>query len=450
MKDASSEFNKNSFFSHLPDLKATWLYRLLAFAFFFELGLQSVSKGWGYQVAYFTILALLIFDALKANALSLKVLFFGSSLIFLLASLWSLPYITNHAYLSGLFALFAFGALLSRNKAQYEEKILWGLRLSTILLYFFAFLHKLNVDYVSPPQSCVMWVWNEQIVPRFFPSVFQINGRAVSTVFIWGSLLLEAVLAVCLATRLPKKWLFILAYIFHGALSFRFPLISLIMLPLFLSFVPRTAEKGDLISPWFWNPFVLGALVFFTHRMPPGGSLHEVFILGAWLAPLLYSYFGWQIFRHFQEESTSPLEPNLLARGPLPRVFLLLIVLSGFAPYLGLKTFQSFSMYSNLRVEGGVTNHFFLPQLSLSSRLDELVLVRKTNHPRLLRYENRTKFMPEEFMKNLLDEKSRYFAEYERVSSQQSQRYEGKPRLLSTMQKKFFGTRVLDPSGCTW
>jgi hypothetical protein len=38
-----------------------------------------------------------------------------------------------------------------------------------------------------------------------------------------------------------------------------------------------------------------------------------------------------------------------------------LVFLNGLSPYLGLKTENSFSMFSNLRTEGNVTNHYLVP-----------------------------------------------------------------------------------------
>jgi hypothetical protein len=42
-------------------------------------------------------------------------------------------------------------------------------------------------------------------------------------------------------------------------------------------------------------------------------------------------------------------------------VFPALVVLNGLSPYLGLKTENSFAMFSNLRTEGGISNHFIVP-----------------------------------------------------------------------------------------
>src|SRR5690606_38333670 len=38
-----------------------------------------------------------------------------------------------------------------------------------------------------------------------------------------------------------------------------------------------------------------------------------------------------------------------------------IVFLNGASPYLGLKTENSYSMFSNLRTEGGETNHYLVP-----------------------------------------------------------------------------------------
>ena len=61
-------------------------------------------------------------------------------------------------------------------------------------------------------------------------------------------------------------------------------------------------------------------------------------------------------------------------------MFPLLVVLNGFAPYLGLKTQTSFSMFSNLITENGKTNHFFIPsELQIFDYQREIVIIKDTN-----------------------------------------------------------------------
>jgi hypothetical protein len=48
---------------------------------------------------------------------------------------------------------------------------------------------------------------------------------------------------------------------------------------------------------------------------------------------------------------------------PLPHfIFVVIALLNGVSPYLGIRTLSTFSMYSNLRVEPDYTNHCFMPK----------------------------------------------------------------------------------------
>jgi hypothetical protein len=59
-----------------------------------------------------------------------------------------------------------------------------------------------------------------------------------------------------------------------------------------------------------------------------------------------------------------------------------LVLINGLNPYLGLRTQLSFSMFSNLRTEGGRTNHLFMPRLiTLQPYEDDLVEVIEASDP---------------------------------------------------------------------
>jgi hypothetical protein len=64
---------------------------------------------------------------------------------------------------------------------------------------------------------------------------------------------------------------------------------------------------------------------------------------------------------------------NRVAAPQLALVVLLL--LNAASPYLGGKTTSSFTMFSNLRTEDGVSNHLFLPRAPVSSPQDDLVRI---------------------------------------------------------------------------
>jgi len=78
----------------------------------------------------------------------------------------------------------------------------------------------------------------------------------------------------------------------------------------------------------------------------------------------------------------NPSLPSLLQQ--VGTATLLLAALNGAAPYLGLKTQSTWALWSNLRVEGGTTNHLFIPaSLQLFGYTGECVTVTKTNVPAL-------------------------------------------------------------------
>ncbi|HEV2819506.1 MAG TPA: hypothetical protein VGW11_03270, partial [Solirubrobacteraceae bacterium] len=63
-----------------------------------------------------------------------------------------------------------------------------------------------------------------------------------------------------------------------------------------------------------------------------------------------------------------------------------LLVLNGLSPYLGLKTESSFTMFSNLKTEGGYWNHAFIPEaVKVFPYQDQLVRVTDSNDPVLER-----------------------------------------------------------------
>lgn len=56
-----------------------------------------------------------------------------------------------------------------------------------------------------------------------------------------------------------------------------------------------------------------------------------------------------------------------------------LVLFNVLTPYLGLKTASTMTMYSNIKVEGGSTNHFFFPVIPAFGYLNDLIKIRDTN-----------------------------------------------------------------------
>lgn len=71
----------------------------------------------------------------------------------------------------------------------------------------------------------------------------------------------------------------------------------------------------------------------------------------------------------------------------LAHITVLLALINGLCPYLGLKTRATWSSFSNLRVEAGVSNHFFIPEwLQVFGYTRECVTITQASVPMLRRH----------------------------------------------------------------
>ena len=95
-----------------------------------------------------------------------------------------------------------------------------------------------------------------------------------------------------------------------------------------------------------------------------------------------------------------------------------LVVVNGLAPYIGLKTQTSFTMYSNLRTETA-NNHFFMPTLRLAGFQDDIVTVHDSNLQELQSYVDSDFAMTYFEFRRLISEAADDFeVEYERANMQ--------------------------------
>jgi hypothetical protein len=104
------------------------------------------------------------------------------------------------------------------------------------------------------------------------------------------------------------------------------------------------------------------------------------------LAPLAWLLGSKRLAADFAARS-----PGRLAYAPILLVFPALVFFHGMSPYLGLRTVPAFSMFSNLRTEGGLTNHWFMPgrALRIAGFQEDLVTVRSAEDEELIRFARR-------------------------------------------------------------
>ncbi len=232
---------------------------------------------------------------------------------------------------------------------------------------------------------------------------------------IYLTLFIEAAIPIMLVVRRLRIAGLLLAFGFHFALAmdpgdvvFNF---SAMLLALFYLFLPEgfSQSLGGTLAPFhrWWTrlrppqlqwiiaraivflaiPAIVIALIF-RAAIPTGMTfeasrrvwvVYAAFALATFLATLLRNRFRW--------DSASEL---LTVPAPVLLIFPALLVINGLLPYLGAKTETSFAMYSNLRTEGGISNHWLMPaSLQIWDYQRDLVRVRRTSVRAIQRLANR-------------------------------------------------------------
>ncbi len=284
------------------------------------------------------------------------------------------------------------------------------LRAALIVVYATAALAKMNTSFLDPAISCASSMSRQ--LAWFDPSLLDGSWRIEPA--IWATIAVEVALPVLLAARRTRIVGLVLGGGFHTvlALAGNVPF-SALAFAFYVAFLPldtpervharwqgrcvgssrsqparpvrRPAAVGRVLALIvFVGAWLGGAALSVTHPALTAGLVAEgtrlvvvLIALGAG-GVLLASRRGAPEPPRFQRRSLGVGHPVLLAG-------VLLLVVNGLSPYLGLKTDSSFEMFSNLRTEPGAWNHLLIPE---SARLfgyqNQLVRVVASNDPALL------------------------------------------------------------------
>lgn len=263
------------------------------------------------------------------------------------------------------------------------------LRIETFLLYFLSFFHKLNWDFLDPATSCAGFMLDglAQRLP-IIPT-----GPLFDSAAIWVSLAIEGGIGLFLLFRPTRRFALLLAWGFHFLLAFHprtgIYAFSAMLLALLSLFLPDGfyAELNSQIArrPMLqrFRAALAGEAGFWLKRMLVYGSALAVavavvvFVVGVDLRSMnlrvypemagmvLWVLYAIACFIAFWGVKPRPIPdtelPPFRAAFRTPVVVMIaLITLNGMSPYLGLKAVPTLSMFSNLRTEGGVSNHILI------------------------------------------------------------------------------------------
>lgn len=313
-------------------------------------------------------------------------------ILFCFLNVYRLPRIPNHIFVSLLInatILISLPLFYTKQRSIEASIAVWFgklapyLRLELIIIYFFAVLHKLNADYFNPEISCGKVLYEEIAQIYHLP-----QSEFFNIASLYGGITLEIAIPLLLLFQRTRLMIIILAIAFHFFLSLdtNFSIVgfTLKMYALLILFLPeevvnKIVEIGLLKFKTYYHflfkySFLLVVLslfffiieLIFFKNWHWGRSILQTRILVIFfvelciLVGLLYVFIK---YRFDYKTYTSIF--NFKPKFSLLTLFILLLLFNGYAPYMGLKTITTLSMFSNLYVEDSTNNHFFMPSACL-------------------------------------------------------------------------------------
>lgn len=263
-------------------------------------------------------------------------------------------------------------------------------RVLLLVLYFYGTFHKLNGAYLDPGVSCAVALW------RLYPLPFGLaEARWAHHAAIYGSLAVEAaILGLLCAPRLRHPAI-LLGIAFHGFLALTeyeyvvgFSAACFALHFLFLP--PETLERARSSALWRRaggpRPALAAAVIALAAYAVLGvGWGGEPWGPGRRAAFGLLSVGVAGFALAFGRGGAQPgWRRSFVAPGLAPNLVAALFLLNGASPYLGLKTESAMAMFSNLRTEGGETNHLVVRRPPyLFGFLEDTVEILRSSSPTL-------------------------------------------------------------------
>lgn len=324
------------------------------------------------------ILAILIGIVLLRSPGSL-ILLRASAIIFLVIALIQLPALPNHRIVLALVALTILSQGLVRRSSRIpgagvftnssSERITTTLQCITIIVYLFAALAKLNEAYINPVTSCAATFLKQALVLHGFSLDVAIAPNLLHGA-IWWSILSEVL--ICLLLLVPRTRMLGVAFgvAFHMALAADyvkyFANFSAAMFILLISWLPEhAAERIWVRGVSFWRVITPFAAVAMSLTLLCVGI--NIIEPSTWI---ILRYLFFMIFASGLLINLVPLAIGDLIRAGAPPIWswktpiwtiIALAIINGLCPYLGLKSRNSFAMYSNLRLDAVGANHLLAP-----------------------------------------------------------------------------------------
>lgn len=381
-------------FSYAWALQA--LVQLVFYRVWFEEGLVL---GWIYVLL---TLAVFVFPG--------KLRLFGAMLVAGIAYYFSIwPFVVNHVLLDPIISITMLAALgitfgrqiISNQSFSREDAEAWFSKFAPVLGAMFAFVYfsiiisKLNWAFFDLDISCLSGMIEEAEANR--PLITPLLGLFEVDFYFWFFMVAETLLPIMLVFRRTRLAAFYFGVPFHLLLglmghwpfsAFMLALYILVAMPSLKEVLRPHVERADNIRRDM-APFLSGTVAF--------AILNILVLLSALVLKPSVTWLLWSsvfaaamllgaVREHlrnglFSGSGTTDMwvkKPGLLWIG------LAIVVANSVSPYIGFKTNTSIAMYSNMRTEGNVNNHLFMPAIPIFGFQNDLVEVIDSNNDEIL------------------------------------------------------------------
>lgn len=308
-------------------------------------------------------------------------------------------FVSGTLAMTGIYVVAASG-FRRLDRMQWLARFQPLLRLELIIVYLLAGWHKLNTGFFNLQDSCAVHMYLKIGLPA--------PGDLARWLLIFATIATELCLPVLLTLRRTRNFAVGYGIAFHAFLGITgFYSFSTTMITLLFLFAPDGFIEA---ATEFWREHkratlaagALAALLFLAGialmHTRAGNFLsvtpiwEETLHANHWMAAMYWVFFvfgplsaGFYLWLWWRRGAT--FIPDAHCCGPISPIFWIvpaLLVFDGLTPYLGLKTETAFAMYSNLRTEGGPTNHLiWRNRLDLGGYQENLVRVVSSSDPAL-------------------------------------------------------------------
>ncbi|MAR10259.1 MAG: hypothetical protein CL681_09825 [Blastopirellula sp.] len=341
------------------------------------------------------------------------------------------PFVVNHILLeSGINGtiLLAIVLQLARRETRYGSREFRDqvfdafapvIRFMLVVMYYFAILSKLNWDFLDPEVSAVSAMYVD-LLRRIPVLPTSLGAKSLAIVL---TLIIEAAIPILLTFRRTRYAALAIGLPFHfmlGLIGHRtFSALAFALYSLYC-IEPLSVVISQYYETWKQRWGLL--------RLQRATKLARLGVVGSVLLLVAADYtghfrdgLGWaRIYRipwliwgcwSFGVACAYLMAMRQKVADPPRQVtfnwvwcVVPLLFLNGASQYLGLKTETCFTMYSNLRTEGGRNNHLFMPALRLTPHQDELIEIIATDHPQLQPFIERRQYIVRFELRRILSE----------------------------------------------